>query len=90
MNRFRRNNPPSLLGLIVLVSIVFTGGPLYASTLTSNFFSGDANALQIMNGTPYNMDDPAWLDSSYDQNINVFAYKVFSALLMLGYQTEIS
>ena len=90
MNGFCRIISVRLLAFVVLVFIVLSGGPLFASTLTSQFFSGDANALQIMSGTPYDMDDPAWLDASYDQNKNTFAYKVFSALLMLGYQTEIS
>lgn len=40
-----------------------------------------------MNGAPYNMNDPAWL-SGGNQNRNTFAYKLFSGLFMLGYQTE--
>jgi hypothetical protein len=36
------------------------------------------------------MNDPAWLVNVSEQNKNIFAYKLFSALLMLGYQTEIA
>ncbi len=75
-----------MLLAIVLVSV--PGGRLGASGLTSQFFAGNAAALQVMAGTPYSIRDPAWLDAAYDQNKSTFAYKVFSALFMLGYSTE--
>jgi hypothetical protein len=77
--------------ILVLFTIVhLPWGTAAPVSLTSNFFSTDANAIAVISGGTYNMNDPAWLDSSYDQNRNVFAYKIFSALFMLGYQTEMS
>ncbi len=73
----------------VLVFIAsFSGTPLPAADLTSEFLRADSNAHQVVNGTPYNMNDPAWTTSDWNQNRGIFAYKVFAGLLMLGYQTE--
>jgi len=55
--------------------------------LISPFLRRDPNVHRIMNGSPYNMDDPAWLINVSYQNRNVFAYKLFAALHMLGYET---
>jgi hypothetical protein len=57
------------------------------ANLTSRFFIGDVTAEQVMAGTPFNMNDPAWITNTII-NRNLFAYKVFAALFMLGYQTE--
>ena len=54
--------------------------------LTSRFFVGNLNAEQVMAGVPYDMNDPAWLLGS-TINRGIFAYKVFAALFMIGYQT---
>ena len=54
--------------------------------LTSRFFVGDLQAEQVMAGVPYDMNDPAWLLGS-TINRGIFAYKVFAALFMIGYQT---
>jgi len=86
----RRRTAPGWMTLaaVCLVLAAATGGSLRASGLASQFFSGDPTAAQIMAGTPYNMRDPAWLDASWRENKSIFAYKVFSALFMLGYSTE--
>lgn len=75
------------MALLVFCFPVISSGA--GSSLTATYFAADQNAAAVMSGDSYNMDDPAWL-SSGSQNRNTFAYKVFSALLMLGYQTEIS
>jgi hypothetical protein len=77
-----------LLAAAFLTVSIFVGLPISASGLTSEFFSNDATALQVMSGSPYNMYDPAWLINISSQNRNIFAYKIFAGLFMLGYQTE--
>ncbi len=67
--------------------MAIVGTAASAATLTSRFLSGDPNAILVVNGQPYDMNDPAWLNN-YNQNKNVFAYKLFAGFLMLGYQTE--
>jgi len=75
--------------LAVLCSLpIFSGTTACAAPLVSQFLSGDSNAQQVMNGTPYAMNDPSWTDSQSNQNRNTFAYKIFTGFLMLGYQTE--
>ena len=76
----------SLLFLVLLLS----GAPTGASGLGSQFLSADPAALAVMSGTPYDMNDPAWLVNVSDQNRDTFAYKLLAGLLMLGYQTEIA
>ena len=71
----------------MILSIIFLSSPVSAAPLQSQFFSSDATAALVIAGTPYAMADPAWLVGG-KQNRNIFAYKVFSALFMLGYQTE--
>ena len=87
MNGFRKMIPAELIAVASLILIALSAVPASATALTSQFFSGDPNAAQVMGGTSYNMNDPAWLVGG-NQNRNTFAYKVFSGLLMLGYQTE--
>jgi hypothetical protein len=77
-----------IAALLVIFELI--RGTASAGTLTSSYFSSDANAIAVISGGTYDMNDPAWLDASYDQNRNAFAYKIFSALFMLGYQTEMS
>ena len=60
-----------------------------AASLKSEFLKTDACANLVMAGTPYDMNDPAWRLPHGDQNRDVCAYKFFSALHMLGYQTNI-
>ena len=72
----------------ILSFMVFVGTAAFATTLNSQFFSNDPDALQVMDGTSYNMNDPAWRDINHNQNRNTFAYKLFAGLFMLGYQTE--
>ena len=79
-----------LLTLVALLFLLLSGAPAAASGLSSTFFSSDATARAILDGTPYDINDPAWLVNLSDQNRNTFAYKLFSALFMLGYQTEIA
>ena len=62
--------------------------PTAALALSSAFLGSDATAAAVAAGAPYDMNDPAWLTAQGRQNRSIFAYKVFSALLMLGYQTE--
>ena len=82
------------IGLLLRVTIavwsftVFAGTAAFAATLNSQFFSNDSDALQVMDGTSYDMNDPAWRDSNHNQNRDTFAYKLFAGLFMLGYQTE--
>jgi alpha-tubulin suppressor-like RCC1 family protein len=76
-------------GLAVLLAIFLAmWQPLPAQALTSVFLGADAGAAAVAAGTPYDMNDPAWLTAQGRQNRSLFAYKIFSALLMLGYQTE--
>ena len=78
----------SLLALILVLFLILPGKP--ASALISQFFRNDPAALQVEAGNAYDMHDTAWLLTASGQNKNTFAYKLFSALLMLGYQTEIA
>jgi N-acetylneuraminic acid mutarotase len=75
---------------VVTLLIYLNVLPASADTLKSLFLSNDVNAAQVIAGTPYNMNDTAWMVNVSDQNKNTFAYKLFSGLLMLGYQTEIA
>jgi hypothetical protein len=59
-----------------------------AANLASRFLRADACVNQVVSGTPYDMNDPAWLTNISDQNRNVCAYKFFTAFHMLGYNTE--
>lgn len=59
-----------------------------ATNLRSEFLGTAPCANQVIAGTPYNMDDPAWLVNVSDQNRNVCAYKFFAAFHMLGYDTQ--
>jgi hypothetical protein len=58
--------------------------------LGSAFLKSDSCANIVYRGIPYNMKDPNWLTATYDQNRETCAYKFFSALHMLGYQTEMA
>ena len=86
----RKNTAARLAFLALLALLLLSAAPALASGPTSQFFSSDTSAQAVLNGTPYDMNDPAWLVNVSDQNNNTFAYKVFSGLLMLGYQTEIA
>lgn len=79
--------PSMLVAAVMLVSLLFMEVPAGAAALSSQFLANDPAAALVMAGTPYDMNDPAWL-SGGNQNRNTFAYKLFSGLLMLGYQTE--
>jgi N-acetylneuraminic acid mutarotase len=79
-----------LLPLAALFLLLLTGAPAAASGLNSAFFSSDTTARAILDGTPYDINDPAWLVNVSYQNRDTFAYKLFTALFMLGYQTEIA
>jgi uncharacterized repeat protein (TIGR02543 family) len=79
-----------LLPFVTLLLLLLSGAPASASGLGSAFFSSDTTARAILDGTPYDINDPAWLVNLSDQNRNTFAYKLFAALFMLGYQTEIA
>jgi hypothetical protein len=59
--------------------------------LLSHFLGTDARALAVMHGTPYDMDIPPaeWRDAHSDLLRTSFAYKLFAALHMVGYDTEI-
>jgi hypothetical protein len=83
MNYLCRRRSAVLIVFLGLLFMVFSVEP----ALSSPFFGSDPTAQQIMSGTPYAMNDPSWLIGG-KQNRSVFAYKVFSALFMLGYQTE--
>ena len=70
------------IALIVLFSLLsLSATTVSAALLTSQFLGSDTNALQVMGGTPYAMNDPAWNDGNYDQNKNTFAYKLYAGSL---------
>lgn len=75
-----------LLVTVWLVATALISTPCTA--LSSQFLQNDSNALQIMDGTPYNMNVPVWRASNGNIDRGSFAYKLFSGFLMLGYQTE--
>ncbi len=77
----------ALIAIMLSAFLCISGGLAFADTLNSQFFGSDTNAIQVISGTPYDMDDPAWI-SNWDINKDSFAYKVMSGLFMLGYQTE--
>jgi len=79
-----------LLPFVALLFLLLSGTPAAASGLSSTFFASDTAAQAILDGTPYDINDPAWLVNVSEQNRNTFAYKLFAALFMLGYQTEIA
>lgn len=54
--------------------------------LISPFLRNNPNVHRVMNGIPYNMDDPEWIIGN-DQNKNIFAYKIFAAFHIVGYET---
>jgi alpha-tubulin suppressor-like RCC1 family protein len=68
------------------------GNNLPVARLTGNmrskYFSGDTQAAKLMAGATYDMNDPAWFLPNWDYNKSTFAYKVFSSLWMLGYNTS--
>jgi len=84
--------PRTAAKLLPLVAffLFLSGAPAAASGLSSAFFSSDSTARAVLDGTPYDINDPAWLVNLSNQNRNTFAYKLFAALFMLGYQTEIA
>jgi hypothetical protein len=57
--------------------------------LKSNFFKNDEMAKRIVDGEDYNINDPNWLVNTSDYNKETFAYKIFSAFQMLGYNSQI-
>ncbi|MFP5212424.1 MAG: SBBP repeat-containing protein [Acidobacteriota bacterium] len=67
-----------------LATVTFSG----VNNLKSQFLNSDPRVEAILRGGTYNMDDPDWLTGTSDQNKNTFAYKIFMAFFMLGYQTE--
>jgi N-acetylneuraminic acid mutarotase len=77
-----------LLVFLIFLLTVLAVTPAFSSSLSSTFFKNYSSALQVETGISYDMNDPAWLVNG-KQNRNIFAYKVFAALFMLGYQTEI-
>jgi len=56
----------------------------------SAFLKTDLCMNRVLAGPPYNMNDPAWLTSTGDQNRDTCAYKFLAAFHMLGYQTEMA
>ena len=90
MKGISRGTTVKLLPFVALLFLLLSGVPAAASGLNSSFFSSDTTARAILDGTPYDINDPAWLVNVSDQNRNTFAYKLFAALFMLGYQTEIA
>jgi hypothetical protein len=58
------------------------------ANLHSRFLGTSDCANYVMSGAAYDMDDSAWRLSNGDQNRDICAYKLFSALHMLGYQTQ--
>jgi hypothetical protein len=59
------------------------------TNLRSQFLKADQCARRVMMGTPYDMNDPAWIVNQSDLNRETCAYKFFSAFHMLGYNTEV-
>lgn len=62
-----------------------------ANNLRSNFFNTEPNVDAILKGTAYDVNDPSWVTyvgPAKKQNRDCFAYKIFSALHMLGYVTQ--
>ncbi len=55
--------------------------------LGSKFFKPHPRAISVMQGNVYDVNDPAW-HVGMNQNKDVFAYKVFAGLHMLGYNTD--
>jgi len=86
----QRSSAARLAPLAVLAFVLLTGIPAQALGPASQFFSGNATAQAVLDGTPYDMNDPAWVNNVSEQNRNLFAYKILSGLFMLGYQTEIA
>jgi N-acetylneuraminic acid mutarotase len=76
--------------LAILLLTILTGTTASASGLGSRFFGSDPAAQAVLAGTPYDINDPAWLVGASGQNRDTFAYKIFAGLFMLGYQTEIA
>lgn len=62
-------------------------GKLHTNRLISQFLKRDPNVHRIMSGTPYNMIEINTLISPR-LNRDLFAYKVYAAFHMLGYNTE--
>jgi N-acetylneuraminic acid mutarotase len=71
--------------VFMVVFLVLWTSPAFA--LTSQFFSNDTEAADVIAGASHEMNDPAWLVNG-KQNRGSWAYKVYAALFMLGYQTE--
>ncbi|MBK7660159.1 MAG: fibronectin type III domain-containing protein [Betaproteobacteria bacterium] len=61
---------------------------LPAQALNSAFLAADPAAAQVMAGTPYDMHVTGWRQPNGNIDRGTFAYKLYSAFLMLGYQTE--
>ncbi|GFE62824.1 kelch repeat-containing protein [Geobacter sp. AOG2] len=87
MNSARAFVSTLLTGTVIALWLVFSPLPVMAAPLASQFFATDPTAAQIMTGITYDMNDPNWIVAT-KENRNIFAFKVFSGLFMLGYQTE--
>ncbi len=73
-----------------LAAIAFVAGvsAVPAHALTSQFLGADPSAAQVMAGTPYDLAAASWRLGDGKIDRSTFAYKLHSAFLMLGYQTE--
>jgi len=81
-----RPNPPGWAPLGTRKDLPFRT-VMEAPLLKSKFLRTDRRAQLVAAGTSYNMNDPQWLVNISDQNQDIFAYKIFSAFHMLGYDT---
>ena len=53
----------------------------------TDLFYGDSNYVKVMSGNTYDMNELNYFTNQTNINKDVFAFKVFSALKMLGYNT---
>jgi len=56
--------------------------------MTSDFFYNDANYVKVLNGHDYDMNELGYFTNKTNLDKDVFAYKILSALKMLGYTTS--
>jgi len=61
--------------------------PAVANKQITDFFYGDSNYVKVMSGNTYDMNELNYFTNQTNINKDVFAFKVFSALKMLGYNT---
>ncbi|MBK8321696.1 MAG: DUF4214 domain-containing protein [Betaproteobacteria bacterium] len=78
----------AIRALLSALALVAGLQALPAQALTSAFLSTDPAAAQVMAGTPYDMHVAGWRQPNGNLDRSTFAYKLYSAFLMLGYQTE--